>query len=160
MKWHSANCDTCQPNARTALDSNMQTQAIVAEQTSRTTYGRPSHFPSREIELTVRLEIPEATGADVGIDSSFEPRLSHIWEDALHQRIYRGVHNGLANVEAQLPEHGIGVRITKLQISPLPHVNSVSDDIQRLGDALEALTESIVAALWAGILSFGTTSAP
>ncbi|MGH2615960.1 MAG: hypothetical protein ACRDJC_12020, partial [Thermomicrobiales bacterium] len=78
----------------------MQTQAIVAEQTSHNRYQQPAPLPPREIELTVRLEIPEETGADVGINPSFDTPLPSEWDDTLTQRLYQGVHGGLASVGA------------------------------------------------------------
>ena len=138
----------------------MQTHAIVAEQTSRNRYRRPAPLPPREIELTVRLEIPEETGVDVGINSNFIPPLPPQWEDALQQRLSIGVHGGLASVGEPLPDGGIGVSITRLRVFPPLETDSSSDDIRRLGDALEALTAATVAALWAGSMSLGATSAP
>lgn len=138
----------------------MQTQMIVAEQTSRNRYWPPDPLPTREIELTVRLEIPEESGAEVGITPSFEPPLPSRWEDTLQQRLFQGVHGGLAHVGMPLPEVGIGVRITQLRVSPPLQAESSFDDVSRLGDTLEALTASTVAALWAGVISLGALSAP
>ncbi len=138
----------------------MQTQAFVAEQTSRNRYRQPAPLPPREIELTVRLEIPEEDGADVGIKPSFDPPLPSEWDDALQQRLSFGVHGGLASVGASLPEGGIGVHITHLRVSPPVVSESTSEDVRRLGDVLEALTAATVAALWAGVISLGAPSPP
>jgi hypothetical protein len=137
----------------------MQTHAIVAEQTSRNRYRRPAPLPPREIELTVRLEIPEETGVDIGINPSFTPPLPPQWEDALQQRLFVGVHGGLASVGEPLPVGVIGVAITRLRVFPPLGADSDIDDIRRLGDVLEALTAATVAALWAGAMSLGATSA-
>ena len=137
----------------------MQTQAMVAEQTSRNRYWQPVPLLPREIELTVRLEIPEETGADVGIDPRFDPPFPPAWEDALHQRLYAGVHDGLASVGTPLPAEGIGVHITRLRVSPPLEPDSNPDDVRRLGDTLEALTAATVAALWTGLISLGGSSA-
>jgi hypothetical protein len=138
----------------------MLTQAIVAEQTSRNRYHRPAPLPPREIELTVRLDIPEGTGANVGIVSSLDPPLPSRWADTLHQRLYLGVHGGLASAGAPLPEDGIGIRIAEPRL--LPDLDAESDpvDVQRLGDLLEALTEATVTGLWAGVVSLGASAAP
>jgi hypothetical protein len=96
----------------------------------------------------------------VGINPSFDPPLAPQWEDALHQRLYLGVHGGLATVGAPLPEAGIGVHITRLRISPPLTTTGSSDDVRRLGDTLEALTAATVAALWSGVISLGTSPAP
>src|SRR5687768_13462900 len=96
----------------------MQTQAIAAEQTSRSSYQRPVPMPPREIELTVLLEIPKEDGGDVGIYSKFADSLPPAWDDALHQRLYQGVHGGLASVDAPFPVGGIGVHITHLRFFP------------------------------------------
>ena len=138
----------------------MQTHAIVAEQTSRNRYRRPAPLPPREIELTVRLEIPEETGVDIGINPSFTPPLPPQWDDVLQQRLFLGVHGGLASVGEPLPVGGIGVSITRLRVFPPLGTDSDIDDIRRLGDVLEALTAATVAALWAGAMSLGATSAP
>lgn len=137
----------------------MQTQVVVAEQTSLNRYRRPAPLPPREIELTVRLEIPEETGVDIGINPSFSPPLPPQWEDTLQQRLYLGVHGGLARVGEPLPDGGIGVSITRLRVAPPLESDSGIDDVRRLGDALEALTAATVAALWVGAMSLGVTSA-
>lgn len=141
-------------------DPLMQTQAIVAEQTSRNRYQQPAPLPPREIELTLRLEIPEEDGADVGINSSFDPPLPPEWDDPLQQRLYQGVHGGLASVEAPLPDGGIGVYITHLRIFPPLETGSSSDEIRRLGNTLESLTAATVAALWTGVIRLGAPAAP
>ena len=133
----------------------MQAQAIVAEQTSRNRYQQPAPMPLREIELTVRLEIPDEDGADVGIYASFANSLPPEWDDTLHQRLYQGVHSGLATVEAPFPDGGIGVHITHLRFDPPLEARTSADDVRRLGDALEALAAATVAALWNGIISLG-----
>lgn len=138
----------------------MQTQALVAEQTSRNRYQRPAPLPPREIELTVRLEIPEEDGADVGIDSTFVNALPSEWDDTLHQRLYQGVHSGLASVLAPFPAGGIGVQITHLRFLPPLETRPSAHDVQRLGDALEALTAATVAALWNGIISLSVPATP
>ncbi len=138
----------------------MQAEAIVAEQTSRNRYQQPFPLPPREIELTVRLEMPEETGADVGIDAVFDPPPPPTWEDSLQQRLYQGVQSGLANVGAPLPEGGIGVHLINIRI--LPPLESVAgtDDVQRLGETLEALTAATVSALWTGVITLGSPSEP
>ena len=136
-----------------------QTQGIVAEQTSRNLYRQDPQMAPREIELTIRLEIPEEIGADVGINPSFDASLPSEWEDTLTQRIYQGVHGGLASVDAPLPEGGLSISITHLRLSPPVSGESTSGEVRRLGDALEALTASTVAALWAGVISFSAPSA-
>jgi len=138
----------------------MQTQAIVAEQSSRNRYQRPAPMPPQEIELTVRLEIPEEDGADVGIHSTFAHPLPPEWDDSLHQRLYQGVHSGLASVEAPFPDEGIGVKITHLRFLPPLEARPNANDVRSLGDALEALTAATVAALWNGIISLGVPATP
>lgn len=138
----------------------MQAQSIVAEQTSRNRYVQaPSHL-EREIELTVRLEIPEAEGVDVGIDASFDLPVPPELGNALAQRLYQGVHGGVATVGAPLPEGGIGVHITRLHVTPPLGQESATEEVRRVGDILEALVASTVAALWAGVISLGVPSAP
>lgn len=138
----------------------MQTQTIVAEQTSHNLFLQDPLAPPREIELTVRLEIPEETGADVGITPRFDTELLSDWQDALTQRLYQGVHGGLASIEAPLPMGGIGIYITYLRLSPPVREESTSSEIRQLGDALEALMASTVAALWAGAMSFDASITP
>ncbi len=138
----------------------MHAEAIVAEQTSRNRYQQRPPLPPREIELTVRLEMPEGTGADVGIDADFDPPPPSTWEDSLQQRLYQGVHSGLASAGAPLPGGGIGVHIVQIRI--LPPLESVADadDVQRLGETLEALTAATVSALWTGVITLGSPPAP
>jgi hypothetical protein len=138
----------------------MQTQVIVAEQTSRSRYQRTTPMPSWEIGLTLRLEIPDDDGADVGIYSKFADALPSEWDDMLHQRLYQGVHGGLAGVEAPLPDGGIGVYITQLRFHPPLELRTNTNDVRRLGDALEALTAATVAALWNGIIIFDAPVTP
>jgi hypothetical protein len=136
----------------------MQTQVIVAEQTSRNRYLRPAPLPPQEIEMTVRLELPEETAADLGITPSFEPRLPAPWEDTLHQRLFDGVHGGFASTGAALPAGGLGVYITRLRFSPPLDVATSEEDVRRLGDTLEALAAATVSSLWLGVLTLGARS--
>jgi hypothetical protein len=138
----------------------MQAQAIVAEQTSRNRYQQPAPMPPREIELTVRLEIPQMDGSNVGIYASFANSLPPAWDDALHQRLYQGVHSGLATVEEPFPDGGIDVHITHLHFDPPLEVRTSANDVRRLGDALEALTAATVAALRNGVISLGALTTP
>jgi hypothetical protein len=137
----------------------VQARTIIAEQTNRNRYWRPAPRPPQDIELTVRLEIPEGTGADVGISPSFFPSLPRAWEDALLQRLYQGVHSGLATVEAPLPPEGISIEVAELTFSPPLDIEGAGDEIRQLGDTLEALAAGTVAALWSGVNSIGIASA-
>lgn len=141
-------------------EPGMQTQAIAAEQTSRNVYQRPAPMPPWEIELTVRLEIPEQDEGDVGISSMFAHPLPPAWDDPLHQRLYQGVHSGLATVDAPFPDGGIGVHITHLRFFPPLESIPNENDVQRLGDALEALTAATITSLWNGIVSLGAPAIP
>jgi len=136
----------------------MQTQVIAAEQASTNRYWQPPPLPPREIELTIRLQIPEGDGADVGIRPSFALELPEPWEDMLHQRLYEGVHAGLASVGTPIPDGGIGVHITRLHLSPPVTSDTGAVEVRRIGDALAALAASTVAALWAGLMSLDGVS--
>ncbi len=135
----------------------MQAQAVIAEQTASTSYSRRFPLPPRQIEMTVRLEIPEEDGADVGIQPFFTrdtPKRWEGWDDLVHQRLYDGVHAGLALVDAPLPDGGIGLKITRLRVSPSLASDTDEGDVQRLTDTLETLVASTVAALWTGLTNF------
>lgn len=133
----------------------MQTQAIKAEQSSRNRYWQPSSLSPREIDMTIRVQIPEGDTADVGIWPSFAPTFPEPWNNMLHQRLYDGVHAGLARVGEPLPAGGIGVHITQLRLSPPLAAGEGDDEARRVGEALEALAASTVAALWSGLISLG-----
>lgn len=137
----------------------MPERTFVAEQTSRNSYSQVAPLPPREIELTVRLEIPEESGADVSISPDFDQTLPSFWEETVHQRLYAGVHGGIARVGAPLPAGGIGVHITRLRVTPLSDSENNANELRRLGETLEALTASTVAALWAGLISHGAPTA-
>ena len=136
----------------------MQSRSIIAEQTSRNRYWFSASLAPREIELTVRLEIPEKEGVDVGISPSFTPPLPPAWVDSLMQRLYVGVHSGIASVGMPLPTGGIGVEVTQVRVLPPLGANISIDDAGELSNALEALTASSVAALWTGINSLRAPS--
>jgi hypothetical protein len=97
--------------------------------------------------MTVRLVIPEEEGADVGITAEFVPDVPTQWEDRLYERLYRGVHSGLAGVSSRLPARGIEVEITRVRVSPQLEIESDSEDVRHLGDTLEALTAATVSGL-------------
>ena len=137
----------------------MQPRVIVAEQTSRNRYAQPGSMPPREIEMTIRLMVPEDEGADVGISAEFVPGVPEQWEDGLSQRLYRGVHGGLARVGSPLPAGGIEVRISKVRVFPQLSTDSDQDDVRRVGETLEALTAATVSALWSGLIHLGSLSA-
>lgn len=136
----------------------MQAQAIVAEQTASTSYSRRFPLPPRQIDMTVRLEIPEEDGADVGIQPIFTLDIPKRWDDLVHQRLYDGVHAGLARVDAPLSDGRIGVSITWLLVSPSLAPDSDEDDVRQVADTLETLVASTVAALWTGLMNFRAMS--
>jgi hypothetical protein len=137
----------------------VRSQVIVAEQTSRNRYSQPGSLPPREIELTVRLVIPEEDGADVGITAEFAPNVPTQWEDRLYERLYSGVHGGLASVGSPLPAGGIEVHLSSIRVSPQLESDSDTEDVRRLGDTLEALTAATVRGLWSGLIHLGSLSA-
>jgi hypothetical protein len=137
----------------------MREHAIVAVQTSQNRYFQGGSLPPREIELTVRLVIPEQEGADVGITAEFVPHVPTKWEDRLYERLYSGVHSGLASVGSPLPAGGIEVEITRVRVSPQLSSESDTEDVLRIGDTLEALTAATVGGLWSGLIRLGSLSA-
>jgi len=140
-------------------EPTMQSREIVAEQTSRNRYSRPGALPPREIEMTVRLIVPDEDGADVSITADFAPTLPARWEDRLYERLYSGVQGGLAGVGSSLPVGGIHVEISSIRVSPQVEDDSDTDDVGRLGDTLEALTTATVGGLWSGLIRLGSLSA-
>jgi hypothetical protein len=144
---------------RTIEGASVPTRAFIAEQTSRNRYSRVAPLPPREIELTLRLEIPEESGADVSTTPDLDLPLPTSWEETVHQRLYAGVHGGIARGGAPLPAGGIGVHITRLRVTPLFDGEDNPNERRRLGETLEALTASTVAALWAGLISHGAPTA-
>jgi hypothetical protein len=146
-------------SARKPVDQVRKNPILIAEQSGRSRFWLRPRQPPREIELTVRLEMPEETGADVGISPSFEAPLPLAWKQVLHDRLYAGVYGGLASVGAPLPDEGIGIRITQLRLSPPVESDTSPDEIRRLGETLEALTAATVAALWSGVISLRPSAA-
>lgn len=133
------------------MSKRMAGCVAAAEQTASSRFWTDGSMPDREIQITVRLQVPEEDGADVGIRPRFEPPLPPPWADALHQRLYAGVHGGPARVEAPLPTGGIGVLVTHLVIVPSLQRGGDDHELQRLGDTLEALMAGTVASLWTGL---------
>jgi hypothetical protein len=146
-------------NKPETTEQSMRSHTIVAEQTSQNRYFQRGSLPPREIELTVRLVIPEEEGTDVGITAELVPDLPAQWEDRLYERLYSGVHNGLASVGSPLPAGGIEVEITRFRVSPQISSESDTEDILRVGDTLEALTAATVGGLWSGLIRLGSLSA-
>ena len=142
----------------------MQAQATVAEQTTRSWYRRPAPLSPRAIEMTIRIQVPEDDGADVGIYPGFRPVFPDPYADELYKRLYDGVHAGLASVDSPFPAGGVGVFITHLRLSPSLTVdgddNGDDDEVGRLGDTLEAIAASTVAALWRGTINLGAPHVP
>lgn len=137
----------------------MQTEVIAAEQTSRNRYWRPAPLPPRDVELTVRMQIPDDDDTDVGIHLDFSPPVPEQWGGVLDQRLFDGVHRGLASVDQPLPPGGISIQITTLRITPTLELDGDLAEVHRIGDMLEALTSATVAALWTGLISLGLASA-
>jgi hypothetical protein len=136
----------------------MTSQKIVAEQASRTRYIQAAPLPTREIEMIVRLLIPERDGADVGINADFSQGIPEQWQDALLQRLYRGVHAGLAHAGAPLPPGGIEAQITHVRVSSPLSPESDEEDVRRLGKTLENPTAATIAGLWQSVVLLGVPS--
>ena len=133
----------------------MQAQATVAAPTTRSWYRRPAPLSPRAIEMTIRIQAPEDDGADVGIYPGFRPVFPDPYADELYKRLYDGVHAGLASVESPFLIGGVGVFITRVLVSPPLAVDGDDDEVDRLGNTLEAIAASTVAALWRGTINLG-----
>ena len=88
---------------------------------------------------------PEKAHADLSTEMSFKPIFAIDAQDELNQRIYDGVHNGLAIQGGERPKNGLVVQITRLQLMPrLQNLAKSTTSFRQLGDAVEALIAGMV----------------
>ncbi len=108
-----------------------------------------------ELQLTVRVETTADPFTDVMIALLFEPQFPEAFQDRLHQRLYDGVHGGLAVAipDSPLPATGITVKVLQLRLSPPLDSFALNGELDSLGDLLQSQMMGIVAGLWSGILN-------
>src|SRR5689334_20757182 len=101
-----------------------------------------------EIQLTVQIE--DKSDVDVSVYLQYEPELPEALQDRLHRRIYDGAHEGISTTIpwSLLSHEGITVRVLQLSISPQPETFFLDNEIDSLGNILEAQMRGIVSGLW------------
>lgn len=119
---------------------------MIAEQTTQSRYWRSPSLLEREIDLVARLETVDA-GSDVDTELLYEP-LAAGWDEAIADRVYEGVHAGLAAVAAPLPRGGLRVQISRLQLSPPLESNPAAESVALLGETVRAIVASAVESMW------------
>lgn len=78
----------------------------------------------------------------------FKPELPERLADVVHQKLYDGVHAGIAAVSMPFPEGGFAIEILTLQLLPDPEAIMADDDMQRIAELLGAMVMGMVASLW------------
>jgi len=131
---------------------------LAADCTVSARFPAPGRAPDAEISLSLRLEIPGEPGVDVTIGLDYAPRLPLATQDPLHQRLYDGVHGGLAVVERPLPPGGVTVIVTGVRLTPTPDGSGSVADLAHTGKLLQLLTTQATATLFDGLLT--TAEAP
>lgn len=111
-----------------------------------------------EISVAVRLEIPGEPGVDVAIALDYEPKFPLATQDVLHQRLYDGVHGGLAAVERPLPPGGVTAVVTAVRLTPPPDGGGSVADLAHTGRLLQVLTAQAVSTLFDGLLTTAEAS--
>jgi hypothetical protein len=135
---------------------------MIAEQSSRTVFLLDADKPAAEIEITVRMEIPQSSpvaGGDVSTWLRYEPEVPEQLQDELHRALYNGVHAGLATIDAPLPQGGIAVEVSRLVVkTPELDTLSAASAIGQVAGNLHTLVTYTVASLWQGLSTWSDTS--
>jgi hypothetical protein len=124
---------------------------MLAEQTTLSRYRSSAPLPEREIEITIRLEMPAQDEADVSITIGFELPLSPPWDDRVVQQLYEGVHAGLAAAGLPLPPEGLAVQVSALRVAPPLGIDAGNDEASQVGDTVRALAAATVELLRNGL---------
>ncbi|MEP7287696.1 MAG: hypothetical protein ABI947_18235 [Chloroflexota bacterium] len=135
----------------------MNNYTMFAEQSIAFSCWNREKSKTVEIQLTVRVENSAEQFVAVSTELLFEPQLPEAFQDRLHQRLYDGVHGGIAIAipHLPLPSTGITVKVLQLRLSPPLDSFVLDDEIDSLGNILETQMMGIVAGLWSGILNLG-----
>ena len=135
---------------------------MIAEQSNRSVFLLDVDKPVAEIEITIRVEIPQSgplTGSDVSTWLHYEPKAPEQLQDELHRALYNGVHAGLAIVNDLLPEGGIAVEVTRLVVkTPQLETLSIDSSIGQVAANLYTLVTYTVASLWQGLRTWSDAS--
>jgi hypothetical protein len=127
--------------------NNVGDYKMVLEQTTAGTYSISDQLPTIYVQITIHIEISEdPNGEFEGIGISMDPSLipEDLHEYLFFQRISNGVHLGIADAGVPLPQNGMDVTITMLDVSvPLSTINS-EEDIRTLGEKIEGLVRNSV----------------
>lgn len=104
-----------------------------------------------EVQMTIQFELATEEDPDVGTFLSYEPKFPQGWnaQDELQQKLFIGVHAGLAVVDLPLPKTCLNFEISQLSVSPSLQ-EMAEEDIQRIGNLLLEMVRWAVAALWTG----------
>ncbi|HEX5503677.1 MAG TPA: hypothetical protein VFW96_13725 [Thermomicrobiales bacterium] len=124
---------------------------MMAEHAAAVSLWAADQAPALALRLATRLTIPGEPGVDVAIQLVCETEDPGGLDDTLWQALCRGVHRGIASVEAPLPTGGLAVEITELHLRPAPDATTSGDVLKRIGDTLEGLMAHIMAGLWEGL---------
>lgn len=120
---------------------------MVLKQTTSGTYSISARLPTVYVQMTIHIDISEdPNGTFEGIGISMDPSLipEDLHEFLFFQSISNGVHLGISNAGMPLPENGMDVIITMLNVSvPLSTINH-EEDIQILGKKIEELVSNTV----------------
>jgi hypothetical protein len=101
-----------------------------------------------EIQMTVQMERPVSLYGDVYTELLFEPIFPEDLQDEFRQRLYNGVHGGLAlSPVLHLPNTIVAVKILELRVLPSPQSIRDTEDKTNMGYLLEVTISGIVETL-------------
>ncbi|HVG01037.1 MAG TPA: hypothetical protein VND68_14450 [Chloroflexia bacterium] len=132
---------------------------MFAEQTtlSRLPTSESEHL---EVKMLVHLELPTSEygplrevptseyGPNVSIWLKYEPKLPEHVQDALHARLFNGVHGGLYESGFRLPSGGVYVELQELAISSPTDTFSLDGRVEQIGNLLEHVMSGTVSTLF------------
>jgi hypothetical protein len=105
-----------------------------------------------EIRVAMRFELLNDEEGNVSTKLSYEPFLfadNWLAQDVLHQKLFNGIHSGLASVKRPLPARCLGFDISQLHVSPpLEEMNDA--EVERISNVLLEIVSGMVATLWGG----------
>lgn len=125
-----------------------------SQQSSSWTFTPDGSNEPLDMHIVICLELPgNEPDVDLSIELQYEPKAPEEFQDALHQSMYDGVHDGVAGTGATLPSNGAAVRITEFHTKPGLESGMRPHTVDQICKIARTVIAETTCALWLGLIA-------